>query len=217
MRKINFSVEPDLAEREIKVKMAAISVPQISRRQGSSLEKHIADELANIDVENLLNSPILKECESFYRPFNIENAYPPATHLLKLVQKSGRIPNINRAVDCYNIVSATTLLSIGAHSLDAIKGDLRFATCTGDERYTPLGQTELEKVNAGEYACMDEEKIICRMDLKQCDETKVDKNVKEFVVYVQGNKETSEDYVFGGLKKVCENLENFCQAQYSFI
>lgn len=61
---------------------------------------------------------------------------------------------------------------------------------------------------------MDEEKIICRMDLKQCNETKCDKTIRDFIVYVQWNKETDDDYLLAGLKKVCSNIKNFCDWKY---
>src|SRR3989338_11525386 len=119
----------------------------------------------------------------------MKDSLSPAEHLLKLIQKSGMIPNINKVVDCYNIVSAETLLAIGAHDVAHIHGNLRFALTTGSEKYTPLLKQELEKIQAGEYACMDDEKIICRMDIKQCDETKVVEGTTKFIVYVQGNSE----------------------------
>jgi len=48
----------------------------------------------------------------------------PAEYLLKLIKKSGMLPNINRVVDCYNIASAETLLSMGVHDLANIKGNI---------------------------------------------------------------------------------------------
>lgn len=141
----------------------------------------------------------------------------PSENLLKLVERSKILPNINKVVDCYNVVSLETLLSIGAHDLARIKGNIEFRYTDGTEKYTPLGKTELETVIKGEYACIDEEKILCRMDIKQCDETKVCAETREFIVYVQGNKETSQDYVKEGLLKVCENIKSFCEGSYEIL
>jgi len=198
-----------VSETGIKIRMAICEIPEVIRRQNAELKAHIKTMVKSFNVDELLQSPILTECKKFYEPFGMTDAQPPGEWLLRLIQKSGSIPNINNVVDCYNIVSAETLLSIGAHDLDHITGDVQFKICNGSERYTPLFGTETEPVNPGEYACMDDKKIICRMDIKQCDETKITKDTVRFMIYVQGNSAVTDENVLKGLQKVCDNLENF--------
>lgn len=207
---INFSVAPDLAEKGLKVKAAIFSVPSISRRRGSSLDNHIKEIIHSLDIENLMRSPILEAYRKLQREAGITEPIAPAEHLLNLIQKSGALPTINQVVDCYNIASAETLLSMGAHDLAKITGNIELRTTDGTEKYTPLGKTEAEKVAPGEYAAIDEEKILCRLDLKQCDETKCGQGTTKILVYVQGNTETTEDYVRQGLQKVRDNIRIFC-------
>ena len=210
-------VAPEVAQTGIKVRMAICEVPEVKNRRNGSLEKHITEVIARLKIGEFLASPVLKEYKRFYDELGIADALSPAEHLLRIIERTGGIPNINNAVDCYNIVSAETLLSIGAHNLDAIKGNVQFKRTTGDEKYIPLGKSEPEKVLPGEYACMDDEKIICRMDIKQCEETKIAKGVTKFIVYAQGNKETTEEYVASGLKNVCENIANFCGGKCEIV
>ena len=66
-------------------------------------------------------------------------------------------------------------------------------------------------MNRGEYACMDDEKILCRMDIRQCDQTKITKDTESFIVYVQGNKNTEKDYLYKALNQICDNIEKFCK------
>lgn len=193
--------------------MAILSVPQVSKRRGNELDKKIKDIIGNTDVKLLLSSKVLKAYQEYYKSIGMEGT-TPSEHLLKLVERSKMLPNINKIVDCYNIVSLETWLSIGAHDLAHIKGDIEFRYTDGTEKYTPLGKSEPEKIIKGEYACVDEEKILCRMDIKQCDETKVSFETREFIVYVQGNKETSHEYIQEGLLKVCENIKNYCEGSY---
>lgn len=209
---LHFSVDPVLAAQGIKVKMATFSVPEVTKKRSGPFKQHIENVLSRLNIDELLASPILTAYKKFHQKVGLQGVMPPAEHLLKLIQKSGMLPNINKVVDCYNIVSAETLLAIGAHDLAHIKGNITFRLTDGTERYTPLFKTEPEKVAPGEYACMDEEKILCRMDIKQCDETKVGENTRQFMVYVQGNEETSEEYVAQALQKVCENMKMFCGA-----
>ncbi|MFA6918060.1 MAG: phenylalanine--tRNA ligase beta subunit-related protein [Candidatus Gracilibacteria bacterium] len=211
---IKFSVEPALADKGLKIKFATFSVPNIPRRRGSGLDQHIKEVLTSLNIDELLQSPIIAEYKRLQKEAGIQEPVAPAEHLLKLIKKSGMLPNINRVVDCYNIASAETLLSMGAHNLANIKGDIQLKTTDGTEKYTPLFKSEPEKVAPGEYAAMDEEKILCRFDLKQCDETKCGEGTTDFLVYVQGNAETSNDYVLNGLQKVCNNIKNFCDGEY---
>ena len=211
---INYSVDPDLAASGVKVKIASFSVPEVTKRRGSDLKNHIKNVISQLDIGGLLDSPILKAYKKFHEEARLQDAATPAEYLLGLIQKSGMLPNINKVVDCNNIVSAETLLSIGAHDLAHIKGDIRFKHTDGTERYTPLFGDEPAAVAAGEYACVDDEKILCRMDVKQCDETKVGQDTRDFIIYVQGNSETDEEYVLAGLQKVCDNIERFCGGEY---
>ncbi len=214
---IKFSIEPALVAKGLKIRVATFSVPEIPRRRGSGLKKHIDDILTSLNIDNLLQSPIIAEYKRLQKEAGIEQPVAPAEYLLKLIKKSGMLPNINRVVDCYNIASAETLLSMGAHDLAKIKGDIQLKTTDGTERYTPLFKSESEKVTPGEYAAMDEEKIICRLDLKQCDETKCGEGTTDFLVYVQGNAETSDEYVLKGLQKVCDNIKSFCDGEYAIL
>lgn len=214
---IKFSVEPALAAKGLKIRFATFSITEIPRRRGSGLEKHIANTLASLNIDDLLQSPIIAEYKKLQKEAGIQEPAAPAEYLLKLVKKSGMLPNINRVVDCYNIASAETLLSMGAHDLANIKGNVQLKTTDGTEKYTPLFKNEPEKVAPGEYAAMDEEKILCRLDLKQCDETKCGEGTTDFLVYVQGNAETNDEYVLNGLQKVCDNIKNFCDGEYLIV
>jgi len=214
---INISVAPELAAKGIKVKAAAFSVNGIQRKQGGALERHIKQVIAALRIEEMLKSPVLEAYRKLQREAGIREPAAPAESLLELIQRSGRLPNINRVVDCYNLASAETLLSMGAHDILKIRGNIRLVTTDGTERYTPLGQTEQEKVARGEYAAMDDEKILCRLDMKQCDETKCGRDTRDILVYVQGNAETSEDDVRRALEKVRDLFRDFCGAEWQIL
>ena len=64
---------------------------------------------------------------------------------------------------------------------------------------------------------MDEEKILCRMDIKQCDETKITKETKEFMIYVQGNKSVDFDYLQKALHKTCKLIKEICGGDYLIL
>jgi DNA/RNA-binding domain of Phe-tRNA-synthetase-like protein len=209
-------VRPEVKEQGINACMALISGASVSNKSNplEKRKKEVIERLQGFDIEH---SPILQAYRELYGLAGVSGFIPPAQHLLTLLQRNGRLPNINTVVDCYNLVSTETCLSIGAHDTAHIKGNVTFRLTDGSDRYTPLGESAPVKVQAGEYACTDDEKIICRMDVKQCDETKITKSTQAFIVYVQGNKNTEFDYLRDALKKVCELIQEICGGTYEII
>jgi DNA/RNA-binding domain of Phe-tRNA-synthetase-like protein len=200
---------PPVKELGINVGMAIIRDAKISNRSGP-LEKRKKAVVSKLQTVDIANNPILSEYRDIYAKTGIVGHKPPAEQLITLIKKNGRLPNINTVVDCYNLISAETFLSIGAHDTAHIAGDVSFTITDGSERYTPLGETQPCPVSAGEYACMDAEKILCRMDIKQCNETKITKETKAFMVYVQGNQQVASDSLQKALMNVCELITEIC-------
>ena len=209
-------VTPQVKELGIYVCMAVVKDANISNRNLAleKLKKEVIEKMQALDISN---NQILNGYKELYEKAGIKGHKPPAEHLITLIKNSGRLPNINTIVDCYNIVSVETFLSIGAHDAANIKGDAIFKITDGSEKYTPLFENKPTEVSPGEYACMDEDKILCRMDIKQCDETKITKETKEFMVYVQGNKYVEFDYLQKTLQKVCDLIKEFCGGTYEII
>lgn len=203
---MKFGIEKRLKEHGLKVAMVKIANATIVNKK-KELEEEKKKFIDSVDWQKIESYSILKGYKKLYSDSNLN---PPALNLLKLVKKNGRFPNINTVVDAYNLISAKTLFSIGAHDLSKIKGEVKFIVTTGNEKYTPLGSENNVTVNPGEYAAVDDEKIICLLDQKQCQETKITKDTKEFIVYVQGNKTTSQKYVNNVLGEVIETIKRFC-------
>ncbi len=207
---MNFVVGEALRQQGVKAAVALFSIDSIPNK------KDLLEQEKKAAIKAILDYPESNEITGAYADLHDKHLQPgvpaPAQALISLIKKTGRIPNINCVVDAYNLVSARTFLSIGAHDLDRIKGSLRIDACAGNELYVPLGKSEPQKVNKGEYACMDEEKVICWLDIRQCDQTKVTKDTKRFLVYIQGNSETSAEYIDNALFIVVEHLTKICGA-----
>jgi DNA/RNA-binding domain of Phe-tRNA-synthetase-like protein len=209
-------VTPEVAKLGICVAMARFCGAKVSNRSNplEKRKKEALDEIRAIDIEA---HPVLAAYRDLHRLAGVEGVVPPAQHLISLAKANGRLPNINTVVDCYNLVSAQTGFSIGAHDCALLRGDVAFRITDGDERYRPLGEPELVPVKAGQYACMDDEKIVCLMDLKQCEETRITKQTSEFVVYVQGNSRTTPHDLLDGLQRLGALVTETCGGTYEII
>ncbi|HLC57386.1 MAG TPA: methionine--tRNA ligase [Candidatus Nanoarchaeia archaeon] len=210
------SVSPYLKKQGINVAAALITDAKVANRNSKleGLKKDVADKILGGKIDN---AKILNGYKEFYDKAGMKECVPAAENLIKLVKKGKKFPEINTIVDCYNLVSAETGLSLGAHDMNFIKGGLVFRETRGDEKFIPLGEKNPVKINKGEYAFMDEEEVLCRMDIKQGDKTKITKNTKSFIIYAQGNKNVGLDYLQKALKKACILLEKVCGAKYQTL
>jgi DNA/RNA-binding domain of Phe-tRNA-synthetase-like protein len=209
-------VTPEVAALGICVAMARFRGARVSNRS-NPLEKRKREAMEAIRSIDVDSHPVLAAYRELHRLAGVDDVVPPAQHLIGLAKANGRLPNINTVVDCYNLVSAQAGFSIGAHDCAQLRGDVGFRITTGGERYTPLGETRPLPVRAGQYACMDAEKIICLMDVKQCEETRITKQTSEFVIYVQGNSRTSLRDVQDGLVRLGDLVTEICGGTYEII
>ena len=211
-----YSIDPELKKQGINVAMVLVSNANVSNKDSylKSIKEEISQKLQKKDISN---KKILDGYKEFYVKAEVNGCVPAPENLINVIQKNKSIPNINTVVDCYNVISAETLLSFGAHDTSSIKGSISFRVTGGSEKFIPLGEKQPIKINKGEYAFMDDEEILCRMDIKQCDKTKIKKETRNFVLYVQGNKYVDSDYLKNALEKACKLLKKVCGGSYEII
>lgn len=100
-----------------------------------------------------------------YRAFgtNPKRERPSVAALRRRLARGGRLPRINPAVDCYNLVSVTHGVPAGAFDLDAVDGDVTVRFATGNEDFTPLGEPDVtEHPRAGEVIYSDAKSVLTR-------------------------------------------------------
>ena len=204
---MNIIVDSELMKLGVFTMSAVIKGVRVSNRSEvlEKLKKEVIGQVHSLDLE-----PVFNGYRNVYAHFNQSSVLPPAESLRLLVKKTGRLPNVNTIVDSYNLIVFKTGLSIGSHDLQKIEGHLQLRHTDGQEKYTPLGSTSAAKIGAGEYACLDREKVICRMDIKQCDETKITKKTIDVFIYIQGNESTSRDYVRQALHEATSIITTIC-------
>ncbi len=134
-------------------------------------------------------------------------------NLLKLLTKRGDLPRINLVVDIYNLISLKYHLALGAHDQAKIDGSVRLALTAGNERYLPLGGDETKPIFAGEYAYIDDSDVLCRMEVRQAEKTKVGLDTTACFYIVQGNAATDEAYLAQATTELIALTTRFCGGQ----
>lgn len=177
----------------------------------------ITEVFKNWNEQKITESPILAEYRNLHTQLvgqkGNEFLSSPES-LIKYILKNQRFININNVVDCYNLVSVKFQVAIGAHDLDKVEGKLKIAIINGSERFIPLGLGKEIAVPAGAYAFSDDKDILCFLESRQCEKTKITPSTKRFITYIQGNAQTSREYLDQATQDLLNFYQKYCQGNF---
>jgi len=141
-----------------------------------------------------------------------------AENLYKLFTKNKDIPHINLLVDIYNTISIKYKLALGAHDLDFVEGNIHLRFTDGTEKYIPLGEQEPKMVRAGEYSYIDDSnEILCYLDVRQVNKTKVTVDSKDVFFIIQGNSNTPYSHIEQASSELIGLVKNYCGGLEQFL
>lgn len=191
---MNFKICEEVSALGIKV--AFLIIHNIDNNHYDDLLKHKIDKfytqfLQEHSTESLENDANIIGYRKLHKTIGITDKSLVASpeSLIKLLFKHKSLRPINFIVDTYNYIAIKNKVSIGAHDLKHINGNVRLCFTKGDERFIPLGKDKLQNVNCGEYCYIDDDnEILCRLDCRQCDKTKTTTDTKDCLFIIQGHK-----------------------------
>ena len=121
-------------------------------------------------------------------------------------------------VDIYNLVSLKTGLALEAHDIDKVQGNITLRLTKGDETFIPLGKTEPIAIFPGEYGYVDDgNNVVCRLEVLQVEPTKVVAESKDIFLIIEGNANTSDEYVKQFAEEVCRTITKYCGGSFNFL
>jgi len=166
------------------------------------------------------NDPILKGFRDLHTKVGRSNRkfVSSPESLIWLLKERGRFPQINTLVDIYNLISIKYKLALGAHDINKIVGDIALKLTDGSEKFISLESHQPESIFPGEYGYIDDENnIICRFEVIQCEQTKVTPESKDIFFIIQGNSETSADYIEIATKDLIDLITKFCRGKVTYL
>lgn len=131
---------------------------------------------------------------------------PSSENLVAFVKEKGSLPNINTFVDIYNAVSAYTGVSIGAHDVAKLQGDAKLSILDDDVKFITISEGEPSTARKGEYAYTDDYGILCRLDIKQGQRTKVTEKTTDVLIIIQGHKDLPKDKLQEAMELLDEGI-----------
>jgi len=194
---LRFHVAPDVLASGLTVACFTLGplqntppTPQFERFRNEVLQEILQD----LTREQIATDPILQGFRRLHEAFGVSNRRNIAApeNLLRLLLKTGTLPRIHPAVDLYNLASVQTRLSLGAHDIARLVGDVYLRRTDGTEAFRPLGASEPTGIAPGEYAYIDtgSNEVICRLEVRQGDKTRLTLDTTECLYIVQGNAST---------------------------
>src|SRR6266700_8341325 len=117
--------------------------------------------LQRLGATPLSQIPSLAAWRSVFRSFGVDpTQYRSAAEaLLRRLTKKGDIPSINLLVDLGNLVSIRYALPVAIFDTRTLQGSATVHFADGSERYTTLGESEVDHPQPGEVVFSDENKL----------------------------------------------------------
>ncbi len=179
------------------------------KKKDGQVEKWIKEYIGKIKEKysdyNWKNAPVFEGYIQLHDRYTKKKGIPSSSAgLIDFVLEKGSVPKINTFVDIYNVVSSFTGISIGAHDIDKLEGIPKLDIIKQDMQFKMIGGGKDGVAIKGEYGYIDEKGILCRMDIKQCDRTKVTEDTKQVLMIFQGNPYLGCDDLEKGIRMLDE-------------
>jgi len=154
--------------------------------------------LQRIGATTLSQIPSLAAWRSVFRGFGVDpTQYRSAAEaLLRRLTKKGDIPGINLLVDLGNLVSIRYALPVAVFDTRSLNGAVTVHFANGSERYTTLGQDELEHPEPGEVVFSDDTQLVIarRWCWRQSDQSAAQQETTQAIITVEAlHAEGKED------------------------
>lgn len=162
-----FRYHPDILTRYPNVVGGAIYIQNVTN--GPTPAALQADFLAEqqATLRRIGDTPLsqidsLAAWRAAFRRFGVDpTQYRSAAEaLLRRLTKKGDIPGINALVDLGNLVSIRYALPVAVFDTRALQGTVTVHFADGNERYTTLGQDEIDHPEVGEVVFSDETGLV---------------------------------------------------------
>lgn len=207
---MNFKICEEVSE--LGVKVAFLIIYNIDNNQYDDSIRHKIDNfyiqyIQEHSIEGLENNTNIIGYRKLHEDIDINDnsliASPES--LIKILFKHSTLQSINFIVDTYNYIAIKNNVSIGAHDLKLINGNIRLCLTEGDEKFIPLGTKKQQRINRGEYCYIDDEnEILCRLDCRQCNKTKTTTDTKDCLFIIQGHRHISTEIIKSTAEEIKE-------------
>ncbi len=175
--------------------------------------------LQRIGATPLSQLPSLAAWRTVFRSFGVDpTQYRSAAEaLLRRLTKKGDIPSINLLVDLGNLVSIRYALPVAVFDTDSLNGAVTVHFADGSEKYTTLGEDELEHPEQGEVVFSDDTKLVIarRWCWRQSDQSAAKNETTQAIITVEAHHAQAKGDVEAALDDLLTLLRTYAGGDYT--
>lgn len=199
----NLVVAPELnALPIVTTKFKGLKVSRSNKNLNTWIEEYL----------KIVNPKQLKDIDDKYMKLHDQyskvKGIPSSSAGLRENFAKGKQVKVNTFVDLYNAISYVTGISFGAHDIDKLDDQIQLDVLKEKTQYEAIGKIETY-AESGEYAYIDSTGIVCRLDVKQGERTKVTTKTKNVYIIAQGHDKMKKEEVEKAVKLLEENVVKF--------
>jgi DNA/RNA-binding domain of Phe-tRNA-synthetase-like protein len=163
--------------------------------------------------------PSLSAWRSAFRGFGVDpTQYRSAAEaLLRRLTKKGDIPSINTLVDLGNLVSIRYALPTAVFDTRVLQGPVTVHFAKGSERYTTLGQDEIEHPEPGEVVFSDATELVIarRWCWRQSEQSAAQLDTTNAIITVEAHHAEGRRDIEAALQDLLELLRKYVGGTYT--
>ena len=175
--------------------------------------------LQRLGTTPLSQIPALAAWRTAFRGFDVDpTQYRSASEsLLRRLTKKGDIPSINLLVDLGNLVSIRYALPVAVFDTRALQGAVTVHFAHGSERYTTLGQSEVDHPEPGEVVFSDETGLVIarRWCWRQSDQSAAQEDTTEAIITVEAHHTGGRRDIEAALNDLLELLKKYAGGSFT--
>lgn len=178
-----------------------------------SVEEGVRNKL---DIQTLADNPKIADWRKAYSAFGSKpKTYKNSVEaLIRRALKCDELPDINKIVNIYNLISLKHILPAGGDDIDKVDGDVTLTVAKGGENFTLLGSLQEEVANEGEVIYRDDKEVLCRRwNWRECDKTKMTNKTKNVCIVLEVLESTTKKELSLALEELKEKVETFCKGE----
>jgi DNA/RNA-binding domain of Phe-tRNA-synthetase-like protein len=217
-----FRIFPKIIKKYPKINIGVIAVKEADNKSSDEKIAHLLEEVEeyiklNFVPNALAKNPLISPWRAVYQEFGSKpESYKSSVEaMMQRILKGGSVPKINKLVDICNYISLKHLIPLGIYDSDKLQPPISIREAEGDERFTPLGTDKKEHPEKGEVIYEDGiKRCICRRwNWRDADATKVTKETKNAVVFIDGLPPITKKKIEEIQVEIQELIEAFCKAK----
>lgn len=196
---MDVKLDPKLAERGVSVIFVLVEgalSPDAESILARSWQQAQVDFRATHSFPAVLNHPHLEAYRELHQALGIDDAslVPSPESLIRLLWGSKPLGSLGPVVDLYNAVALQHLVSIGAHDRNKLGQSVNLSMNNAEIKFRPIGQKKKLVLPDREYSYRTtDNRVICRLECKQANETKLRPETNSWFFILQGNKNIPQE------------------------